>query len=215
MAVGLATGAYGLSFGAIAVASGLTVAQSCVLSLLMFTGASQFAFVGVVGAGGTAAASVATAALLGSRNAFYGLRLSQVLGVRGTRRMLASQLVIDESVAMSVAQEEPRFARLAFWSTGWSVFVWWNLATLVGAVGAEALASPQDLGLDAAAPAAFVALLAPRLKDRSTWLPVACSVVLSLVLVPFVPVGVPVLVVAGTVIVYGLVRRRPDAAVQS
>src|SRR6478752_1188338 len=102
--VGLATGAYGLSFGAISVAAGMTVAQTCALSLLMFTGASQFAFVGVIGAGGTAAAAVATAALLGSRNAFYGLRLSQTLGVRGGRRMLASQLVIDESVAMSLAQ---------------------------------------------------------------------------------------------------------------
>jgi predicted branched-subunit amino acid permease len=212
-AVGLATGAYGISFGALGVAAHLSVAQTCVLSLLMFTGASQFAFVGVIGAGGTGAAAVATAALLGSRNAFYGLHLSQLLGVRGGRRALAAHLVIDESVAMAVARPERRLARLAFWSTGWSVFLWWNVATLVGALGTEAFADPENLGLDAAAPAAFVALLAPRLKDRSMWLPLAASCVLALVLVPFVPVGVPVLVVAGSVIVVGLLRpAEPEAA---
>src|SRR6478735_2134703 len=206
MSVGLATGAYGLSFGAIAVASGLSVTQTCALSLLMFTGASQFAFVGVVGAGGTGVAAVTTAALLGSRNAFYGLHLSRVLAVRRTRRVVAAQLVIDESVAMANARSDPRLARLAFWSTGWSVFVCWNLATFVGALGTEAFADPQTLGLDAAAPTAFVALLAPRLKDRSTWLPLAGSCVLALVLVPFLPVGAPVLVVAGAVVVTGLLR---------
>src|SRR6476620_9991178 len=101
MTVGLATGAYGISFGALGIAAGLSVAQTCALSLLMFTGASQFAFVGVIGAGGTGVAAVTTAALLGSRNAFYGLHLSQLLGLRGARRAIAAQLVIDESVAMA------------------------------------------------------------------------------------------------------------------
>jgi predicted branched-subunit amino acid permease len=199
LGVGLATGAYGLSFGATAVAAGLSPLQAAVLSLLMFTGASQFALVGVPASGGGAPVAAATAALLGARNALYGLRLAPLLRVRGARRLAAAQLVIDESAAMAVAREDDGQARLAFWATGLAVFALWNLATLAGALGTGAVADPRALGLDAAAPAAFLALLAPRLRERAVRAPAAGAAVLALALTPLVPAGVPILVVAGAV----------------
>lgn len=120
-AVGTATGLYGLSFGALASTAGLSVWQACAMSLLMFTGASQFALIGVLGAGGGALTAAATATLLGSRNAFYGLRLTAILRPRGPVRLLAAHLVIDESSAMAVLRTDSRSARLAFWATGASV----------------------------------------------------------------------------------------------
>ncbi|MDX6326688.1 MAG: hypothetical protein QOK15_3042, partial [Nocardioidaceae bacterium] len=150
VAVGLATGAYGLSFGAIAVAAGLSVAQTCALSLVMFTGASQFAFVGVVASGGAPLSGAATALLLGVRNGLYGVRLGPLLGWTGWRRASAAHLVIDESTAMSVNRETRTDARTGFVSTGLSVFVLWNLATFIGALAGRALGDPRTLGLDAA-----------------------------------------------------------------
>jgi predicted branched-subunit amino acid permease len=183
--IGVATGAYGLSFGALAAAAGLSVAQASALSLLMFTGASQFAFVGLV-AGGPAAA-VATALLLGSRNALYGLRLSALLR---RRRPLAAHLVIDESAAMALGAEP----RLGFWATGASVFVCWNAATVLGALAGSVLSDPRTLGLDAAAPAAFLALLAPRVGGAQRIAGLAAASALAAV--PVLPAGVPVLVAA-------------------
>jgi len=205
--VGLATGAYGISFGAISVAAGLSVAQTCALSLLMFTGGSQFALVGVLGVGGAPIAAGATAAMLGTRNAFYGLRLAELLRVRGIRRAVAAQLVIDESTAVAVGQASPRAARLGFWATGIAVFACWNLATALGAVGAGALRDPRDLGLDAAAPAAFLALLAPRMRSAQPWAVGLVAALVALASVPYVPVGVPVLL-AALVALVGLFSRR-------
>ena len=208
LGVGFATGVYGISFGAIALAAGLSVVQASALSLLMFTGASQFALVGVLGAGGGAVAAAATALLLGSRNALYGLSLAPVLRLRGVRRLLGAQLVIDESTAMSVRHEDPASARAGFWSTGLSVFVWWNLGTFLGAAGTAAYVDPQVLGLDAAVPAAFIALLAPRVRERRTWVVALGSAAVALLLTPLLPIGVPVLA-AGLIALLGL---RPEAA---
>jgi predicted branched-subunit amino acid permease len=205
--VGLATGAYGISFGAISVAAGLSVAQTCALSLLMFTGGSQFALVGVLGVGGAPLAAGATAAMLGTRNAFYGLRLAEFLKVRGIRRAVAAQLVIDESTAVAVGQPSPRAARLGFWATGIAVFACWNMATALGAVGAGALRDPRDLGLDAAAPAAFLALLAPRMRSAQPWAVGLVAALVALASVPYVPVGVPVLL-AAVVALVGLFSRK-------
>jgi predicted branched-subunit amino acid permease len=211
VAVGVATGAYGLSFGGLSGGAGLSLAQTAALSLLMCTGASQFALVGIVGAGGGAATAATTAILLGSRNAFYGLRLAGVVRARGLRRLLAAQLVIDEAAAMAVAQDEPDSARLAFWATGASVFVMWNLATLAGAVGAQVLASPQALGLDAAAPAAFLALLAPRLRDGDAWAIALASGLAAVVVTPLLPAGMAVLAAALGAVAVVLAARRPTA----
>ncbi|HET8604691.1 MAG TPA: AzlC family ABC transporter permease [Marmoricola sp.] len=207
LAVGVATGAYGLSFGAIAVTSGLDVWQACVLSLLAFTGASQFALVGVVGAGGAPLSGMATGLLLGTRNTLYGLRLSTLLGLTGLRRVAAAHLVIDESTAMSVNRETPEAARVGFLATGLSVFVLWNTATFVGALAGNALGDPRAWGLDAAVGAAFLALLWPRLQDRRNQLCAVLAAALALVLVPHVPAGVPVLAAGVVALGLGLLGR--------
>ena len=206
--VGIAVGAYGIGFGALSVASGLTFAQTLALSLLMFTGASQFALVGVISAGGGSIAAGLTALLLGVRNTLYGLRMAPVLQVTGFKRAIAAQLTIDETTAMALARDEDAFegrsARLAFWATGLSVYVFWNLATLIGALGAGALGDPRAFGLDAVIPAAFLALLWPRLKGRDPWAIAIISAVVALALTPFLRPGLPVLAAALVAVIAGL-----------
>jgi predicted branched-subunit amino acid permease len=210
VAVGVATGAYGISFGAIAVAAGLDVPQACALSLLVFTGASQFALVGVVAAGGAPLSGAATALLLGTRNTLYGLRLAPLLDWRGWRRTAAAHLVIDESTAMSVNRESTPAARVGFLSTGLAVFVLWNLATLAGAIAGRSLGDPRSYGLDAAVGGAFLALLWPRLRDRRNQLVGVLAVALALGLVPVTAAGVPVLAAAAVAVMAGLVSRAKD-----
>jgi predicted branched-subunit amino acid permease len=202
--LGFAVGLYAIAFGSAAVAAGLSVPQAVALSALAFTGGSQFALVGVLASGGAVAPGVASALLLGSRNALYGVALAPVLR---RRRPLAAHLVIDETTAMALAQSEPAARRRAFWLTGASVWVFWNLFTVVGAVGADALGDPKKLGLDAAVPAAFLALLAPRLRQPSARPVAVLAVVVALLLVPFVNPGIPVLV-AGAVTVPWVAMRR-------
>jgi predicted branched-subunit amino acid permease len=204
LGIGLATGAYALSFGALSVAAGLSVIQTCALSLLMFTGASQFALVGVIASGGGPLAAAATATLLGTRNALYAVRLASLLGVRRERRAAAAQLVIDESTAMAVARDDVPSARFAFYATGLSVFVLWNLGTLIGALGGEALGDPRALGLDAAAPAAFLALMAPQVRSGGMVAIALIAAFVALASVPFVPAGVPVMLGALVAAVAGL-----------
>ncbi len=214
--VGLAVAAYGVSFGAISVTGGLTVLQTQFLSALMFTGGSQFALVGVLIAGGGVASAVATSVMLGFRNAFYALAMAPVLKVQGLRRLVAAQLTIDESTAMavgrSVEHDGGRASRLAFWATGISVFVFWNLATLLGAAGANALGDPKIWGLDAAIPAGFIALVWPRLNDRRSWTIGLAAAAVALVLTPVLRPGVPVLLTSVVAVVAGVlaVRRKVE-----
>lgn len=205
LGVGIAVGAYGLSFGAVATTAGLSVVQACALSLLMFTGASQFALVGVLGAGGSAVAGVLSAWLLGSRNALYAVRLTDLLRFTGARKVIAAQVTIDETTAMATAAPAG-LERTAFFATGASVYGLWNLGTLLGAVGAARLGDPAAFGLDAAVPAAFLALLAPRLRDRQTLRIAVAGALLALAAIPLVRPGVPVLI-AGIAVVPLLVRR--------
>ena len=209
LGVGVATGAYGVGFGAVSVASGLTVWQTCALSLLVFTGASQFALVGVVAAGGAPLSGALTALLLGTRNTLYGLRLAPLLAWHGARRLLAAHVLIDESTAMSVTRESRAAARLGFLVTGVSIFVLWNLATLAGVVAGNAIGDPRQYGLDAAVGAAFLALLWPRLHRRSNQLVALAAAAVALGVVPFVPLGVPVLAAAGVALVAGVLTRGP------
>ncbi|MBU2696704.1 AzlC family ABC transporter permease [Pimelobacter sp. 30-1] len=207
LGVAIATGTYGLSFGAVAVTSGLDVWQTCALSLVMFTGASQFALVGVLGSGGTPLAGAFAALLLGTRNTLYGLRMAPLLGYRGWRRAAAAHVLIDESTAMAVTRPDRDLARTGFLTTGATIFVLWNLTTLVGAVAGEQLGDPRDLGLDAAVGAAFLALLWPRL---TTPLLRAVAVLAALVAagaVTVTPAGVPVLVAAGVAVLVGVLKR--------
>lgn len=147
LSVGIATGLYGVSLGALAVADGLSVPQACATSLLLFSGGSQFALVGVLGSGGSVGAAVAASSLLGVRNAMYGLQLAPLLEHRGWRRFAAAQLTIDESTAVAVAQP-PSARAVGFWVTGLAIFVFWNLTTLAGALLGDALGDPRrDDGL--------------------------------------------------------------------
>ncbi|MCB0909391.1 MAG: AzlC family ABC transporter permease [Nocardioidaceae bacterium] len=209
-AVGAATGAYGFSFGAVSVAAGLSVVQTCVLSMVMFTGASQFALVGVVAASGSPASGAVTAMLLGTRNTLYGLRLAPLLGWTGWRRVAVSQLVIDESTAMSVTREHRDASRVGFLTTGLAVFVLWNLATLIGAIAGDAIGDPRTYGLDAAVGAAFLALLWPRLRDGRNRVVGVAAVAVALGLVPVTAAGVPVLAAGGVALLAGALSRRPD-----
>lgn len=207
LGIAVASGAYAISFGAISTAAGLSLAQTCVLSAVMFTGASQFALVGVVGGGGSVWAGAVTAALLGSRNGLYGLRLSTILDIRGWRRLAAAQFVIDETTAMAIARDDRDQSRFAFWATGVALFVLWNTGTIAGALATHAISDPKVFGLDAAPPAAFLALLAPRLRAREPMAVAIAAAAVAIVVLPFVPAGVPLVVVAVLVAVYGLVRR--------
>jgi 4-azaleucine resistance transporter AzlC len=210
LGVGVATGAYGVSFGAVSVAAGLSVLQTCVLSLLMFTGASQFALVGVAAAGGPPVSGAATALLLGTRNTLYGLRLAPLLGWIGWRRAAVAHLLIDESTAMSVTRESRPAARVGFLTTGVAIFVLWNLFTLVGAVAGSAIGDPRTYGLDAAVGAAFLALLWPRLRDRRNQLVAVAAAAVALGVVPVAPAGVPVLAAGGVALLAGLLTRGVD-----
>lgn len=208
LGVAIATGTYGLGFGAVGVASGLDVAQTCVLSLLMFTGASQFALAGVLGSGGTPLAGALAALLLGTRNTLYGLRLAPLLGYRGWRRAVAAHVLIDESTAMAVTRADRDLARTRFLVTGATIFVLWNLTTLAGAVAGEQLGDPRDLGLDAAVGAAFLALLWPRLTTPLTRTVAVLAALVAAGAVTVTPAGVPVLVAAGVAVLVGALTAR-------
>ncbi|MEU1319559.1 AzlC family ABC transporter permease [Streptomyces tibetensis] len=196
LGVGVAVGLSGFAFGVTSAGSGLTLLQTCALSLLVFTGASQFALVGALAAGGSPFTAAAGAFFLGVRNAFYGLRLSQLLALPRVVRPFAAQWVIDETAAVTLAQPTRRAARLGFLVTGLSLYILWNLTTLLGALGAEAIGDTDAWGLDAAGPAVFLALLAPMLKTGTERAVAALAVLLGLGLLPVLPPGVPVLLAA-------------------
>lgn len=201
-------GVYGVSFGAVAVASGLGPLQAVVLSAVGFTGGSQFAFAAVAAAGGAPVTALASAWLLGVRNALYAVRLTDLLPRRPWARAGAAALVIDESTAMAVRHEHngPEAARAGFWATGLGLFATWNLTTVLGAYGVQALGDPATFGLDAAAPAAFLGLLWPYLARRRTAAVAAAAAVVALLLSFVAPAGVPVLA-GGAVALVGLSPR--------
>ncbi|WP_425846801.1 AzlC family ABC transporter permease [Agrococcus sp. TSP3-2-1] len=203
LSVVVATSAYGLSFGALSIASGLDLWQTMVLSLVMFSGGSQFAFIGVVAAGG-GIAGVASAAMLGLRNALYGMSMRRVVQPRGALLPVAAHVTIDESTAVALAQDEPRAQRTGFWVTGVGIWLGWNFATLAGALLGDLLGDPRQWGLDAAAAAAFVGLLWPRLKARQAVAVAAASAALAAALLPVLPAGMPVIVAAVVGVVVGL-----------
>lgn len=207
LGVGLATGLYGVSFGALGTTSGLSVLQTCVLSLVAFTGASQFAFIGVVAAGGAPLTGALTSVLLGSRNLFYGLSLASILRLGGVRRALGAHLVIDESTAVAVAQRDDTLARLGFWWTGASIYVLWNLSTLAGALAGTTIGDPRTYGLDAAVGAAFLALLWPRLTGVLPRVVALVGAGAALGLVPLSPAGVPIIAGGAVAVVVGLLLR--------
>jgi 4-azaleucine resistance transporter AzlC len=197
ISIGLATGAYGISFGAIAASSGFSILQTQVLSLLLFTGASQFAYVGVLGAGGSVLSGLATASLLGVRNGLYGMRIAQLTKPAGWQKLFFAQITIDESTALANKYDQSQdTARWAFLAAGLSVYVFWNIATLTGALLATSVGDPKTFGLDAAIGAGFFALVAPRLNSRLNKLLALAAVLVALALTPLLTAGLPVLATA-------------------
>lgn len=205
LGVGLATGLYGISFGALSVSAGLNVWQTQILSLLMFSGGSQFAFIGVIAGGGPAAlgAAVVSAWLLGVRNGFYAVRMAPVLQAVGLKKLIPALLTIDESTAVATSQEAITEQRRGFWLTGLSVFIFWNLMTLVGALLGDALGDPTKWGLDAAAAAAFLGLLWPRLKERQALAVGALAFLVAVLTTPVLPAGLPVILAGVIAVIFG------------
>ncbi len=194
--IGLTTGAYGLSFGALGATGGFSWLQTQFLSLFLFSGASQFALVGFIGAGGGLVAALLTTWLLAARNGFYALRMAELLNLTGVRRWVAAQLTIDESTGLAMTNDTPEdrsLARLGFWAAGISVYLFWNVSTAAGYFAAGLIDDPLDFGVDAAIAAAFLGLLWPRLKDPIARGVAITSILLAVALVPFTPIGVPVL----------------------
>lgn len=203
LSVAFTVGLYGAAFGAAGITAGFSILQTCLLSLLLFSGASQFAVVGIMGAGGSAASAIATATLLGFRNAIYGLQLAPILKVTGLKRIIASQITIDESTAVSTLQSNDSDRKRAFYLTGFGIYIFWNLFTFLGALGASAIGDPSVWGLDAAVPAAFCGLVWPRLKDKRLFLISACAIILALLLTPITPAGIPIITTVLLAIFFG------------
>jgi len=206
LAIAIATGLYGVSFGALSVASGLDIWQTMALSLLLFSGGSQFGFIGVVSAGGSGITAMSTAVLLGIRNGVYGMQINALLRPRGLMKLVSAQVTIDESTAVCTSQVEVREQRRGFWVTGVAIFIFWNLFTFLGAIVGDAAGDPKQWGLDGAAVAGFLGLLWPRLKNREAVAIAAVAAVVTVVLTPWIPSGLPILAAALVVAVIGFVK---------
>jgi 4-azaleucine resistance transporter AzlC len=201
-ALGAACFVVGLSFGAIAVASGTTIAQASAMSLLVFAGGAQFLAVGITGAGGTAVAAVLAGLLLNARHLPFGLAIGDALG---RRRLLGSHVMTDESVAFALARSDPAARRTAYWAAGITLYVVWNAATVLGALAGGAVGDPAAFGIDAAFPAGMLALLLPALAGRPALRVAIGGAVIALIATPVLPPGLPVLVA-----LLGLVFALPD-----
>jgi len=204
LSVAFTVGLYGAAFGAAGVTSGFSILQTCLLSILLFSGASQFAVVGIMGAGGSAISAIATATLLGFRNALYGLQMAPILKVGGLKRVLAAQITIDESTAVATLQENDEDRKRGFYVTGIGVYIFWNLFTYLGALGASAIGDPSVWGLDAAVPAAFCGLIWPRLKNKTQFLVSAIAIAWALLLTPIAPAGIPIITTVLLAVIFGV-----------
>ena len=210
--VALAVSVSGISFGALAVVSGFTIGQTMVLSLVMFSGASQFALIGIIGTGGLAAwlPAAFTAALLGLRNGLYGLRMSPIIGPGALKRTLAAQWTVDESTAVGSNQPSIVAGRVGFWTTAVALYAGWNIATLAGALLGDIVGDVRAYGLDAAAAAAFLGLVWPRLREGEPAAVALGAAIVTVVLIPVVPAGIPVVFVAVVAIGVAIFRHRKN-----
>ena len=210
LSVSFTVGLYGTAFGAASITAGFSVLQTCLLSLLAFSGASQFAVVGVMGAGGTAIAGIATASLLGVRNMLYALRMAPLLRVSGFKKVIAAQVTIDESTGVALSQEKlgTEAMKQGFWLTGFGVYIFWNIFTLLGALGAKAMGNPSAWGLDAAVPAAFLGLVWPRLTNKLERALAVGALVLAVLLSPVLSAGLPIISTVILAVIFGWKVRR-------
>jgi len=209
LSVSFAVGLYGIAFGAAGIAAGFSILQTCLLSLLTFSGASQFAVVGVMGAGGSALSGIATASLLGIRNTLYGLRMAPILKVKGWKKVVAAQITIDESTGVAIGQEDLGLDAMkqGFWLTGFGVYVLWNFFTVIGSLGAEAMGNPSAWGLDAAVPAAFLGLVWPRLLGKFERTLAVTALVIAILLSPYIAAGLPIILTALLAVFFGWKER--------
>lgn len=203
LSVAFTVGLYGAAFGAAGITANFSILQTCLLSLLLFSGASQFAVVGIMGAGGAAISAIATATLLGFRNALYGVQMAPILKVTGIKRILAAQITIDESTAVATLQGNDADRKRGFYLTGIGVYIFWNLFTFLGALGASKIGNPSVWGLDAAVPAAFCGLVWPRLKDKRQFIISGSAIGLALLLTPIAPAGVPIITTVILAVIFG------------
>lgn len=202
----------GVSYGAIAVASGFPVWFPAAQSVLVLAGASEFLFIGIVAAGGNPIAAALAGLLVNARHLPYGLALPDITGQgRGWRRLLASHVMNDESVVFALAQDDLPRKRAAFWACGLGVLICWPAGAVLGALAGEFLRDTSAFGLDATFPAVILALIVPALRDRVTALAATVGAVIALVTTPFLPAGLPVLLsLAAAVVLAG--RRSAPAA---
>ena len=195
VALGFAVFIFAISFGVLCVNAGGSVPKAMTMSLLVFTGASQFSAVSVIAAGGTAVSAVVGALLLGSRNAIYGVAVAPWLPGSLKYRVAAAQFTIDETTGMTLVQNSPERKRRAFWVTAASIYGFWNVGTLIGALVGNSF-DTQKYGLDVAFPAAFVAMVAPLLATRKAQLAGIGGAVVCFATTPFVPIGAPIVMSA-------------------
>jgi 4-azaleucine resistance transporter AzlC len=212
-ALGLAVFAVSISFGAIAVAAGIPAGLTILMSLVVFAGGSQFLAVGLIAAGNPFAAIFA-GLLLNARHLPFGLAIGDVIGTRWWQRLLGAHLLIDESVAFALAQPDPVRRRRAYWATGCTLFVLWNIGAVLGVLLGNA-GDPNRLGLDAAFPAGLFALLLPTLKDPTTRLVALTGALVAVVTTPILPAGLPVLMALSGLLLVVVRRRRPRTEVPS
>jgi branched chain amino acid efflux pump len=197
---------FGASFGLVARAAGMGVVAPLVMSATTFAGSAQFAVTSILAAGGGAAAAIAAAVLLNARYAPISISVAPLFHGRPLRRLLESQLIVDESWALA-GRGGGRFDRRILLGAGLLLYVSWISGTAVGVLAGDALGDPKDLGLDGAFPALFLALLAPQLRAPRAAMAAAVGAVIAFVLIPVTPAGTPI-IAASAACLLGL-RRRP------
>lgn len=189
----VADGIVGASFGAIAVSSGAPLWLPMLLSVVVFAGAAQFIFVGLVASGGGLAGAVIASLLVNARHVPFGFAVGDLLGKTRTSRLIGTHLILDESVAFALTQKGFQRRRAAYWGCGVLLFGCWNVGTVIGAFGGTAISDTDALGLDAAFPAVLLALLLPSLNNAATRRAALVGVLIALAAEPFVPAGMSVL----------------------
>ncbi|ASR36951.1 branched-chain amino acid permease [Prauserella marina] len=197
----LADALVGASFGAIAVSSGFPLWLPMLISVVVFAGAAQFMFIGLIASGGNPVAAVVAGLLVNARHVPFGFAVGDALGDKPLRRIVGAHLMIDESVAFAMAQRDGERRRAAYWACGIGLFVCWNVGVVGGAFGGTAITDTDVFGLDAAFPAVLLALVLPSLRDKTTRLSALAGVVIALVATPFLPAGLPVLLALAGVLV--------------
>jgi 4-azaleucine resistance transporter AzlC len=215
LSIGVATAVYAVSFGVLSVTAGFSVVQTCVMSVVCFTGASQLTFVSVIAAGGGVAGALPPALLLAARNAIYAVSLKDIVSGSVPKRALRAQVIVDETTAMAHAQPTLAAKRRAFDLTALCLFTAWNIGTLAGALAGSGLGNPRDFGLDAVFPAVFLALLAPQLRGPEAIRAAVAGAIIALALVPIAPAGVPIIAaaLAAVPVMLASSRRRARIAV--